>query len=82
MEQDLAKIEISKDLHARLMSLAELDGTSPSDLAQNIIAHHISSQEDFAESERRWQKYKKTGEHLTQEEFLQTLDELIAKSDS
>ena len=56
--------------------MAEENGTSPSNLAQDIISAHIARQEEYAEDERRWQRYKETGEHLTHEEFRAELHKL------
>lgn len=70
-------VSIDRDLKQRLAAIAEREGATVSELAENVLRLHAEeaergeaelAEDDFAEDDRRWAEYLETGESISFEE--------------
>lgn len=77
-------VSIDRDLKQRLAAIAEREGATVSELAENVLRLHAEEAErgeaELAEDERRWAKYVETGESITFEDFMLELDALAEEA--
>ncbi|HWU64368.1 MAG TPA: hypothetical protein VN112_20310 [Ensifer sp.] len=71
---------IDRELSERLSVIAEREGSTVSELAENVLRQHAEEAErlaeEFAEDDRRWARYLETGESISLEDILVDLDTL------
>ena len=70
-------IHLNEAQARRLKAAAEAAGVGPSALALGIIDQVI--QDDWAEDERRFAEYERTGEFISLQEFLRPFEDLLAE---
>ncbi len=67
-------LAIDRELSERLSVIAEREGSTLSELAENVLRQHAEEAErlaeEFAEDDRRWAKYLETGESISLEDIL------------
>ena len=70
-------VSIDRDLKQRLAAIAEREGATVSELAENVLRLHaeeaereeaVTAEDDFSEDDRRWAEYLETGESISFEE--------------
>ncbi len=69
-------LAIDRELSERLSVIAEREGSTLSELAENVLRQHAEEAERLAEDDRRWAKYLETGESISLEDILVELDTL------
>lgn len=70
-------IHLNEEQARRLKAAAEAAGVDPTAYALELIA--LGTQEDWAEDERRFAEYERTGEFISLEEFLRPFEEFLAE---
>ena len=65
-------IHLDEKRAERLQAVAEAAGMSPTEFALGILDSAVSA--DFAEDDRRWAEYKRTGETISVEEAFAAFD--------
>lgn len=73
---------LDPSLRARLVALAERQGTTLSDFAEDVLRAHADDTEraaqELAEDDRRWRRYLSTGEGASAETVREKLQRLAA----
>ncbi|WP_395945050.1 hypothetical protein [Brevundimonas sp.] len=70
-------IHLNEDQARRLKAAAEAAGVDPTAYALELL--DLGTQDDWAEDERRFAEYERTGEFISLEEFLRPFEELLAE---
>ena len=70
-------IHLSDGLARRLKAAAEAAGVDPVDYARQLL--DVAIEDDFAEDDRRWAEYQRTGETVSLEDAIKAFDEAIAR---
>lgn len=70
-------IHLNEEQARRLKAAAEAAGVDPTAYALGIIDQVI--QDDWAEDERRFAEYERTGEFISLQEFLRPFEDLLAE---
>lgn len=77
-------VTIAEDVKVRLQALAGRDGHSVDEMADMVLRSYVDAEEraaiDRAEDDRRWQKYKDSGETIPVEAFRKKLHALAAQA--
>ena len=70
-------IHLNEELARRLKAAAEAAGVDPAVYAHQLL--DVAVEDDFAEDDRRWAEYKRTGETVSLDEAIRSFDEAIAR---
>lgn len=77
-------LQINSDLETRLSLLASRSGVSVSALAEDILRNHADEQErliaEYAEDDKRWQRYESTGETVSASDIQSKLRRLAKEA--
>ena len=67
-ESESSNVTIDPDLKIRLVALASRSGLTLDELTQTVLRRHAEEQEriaaEYAEDEKRWQRYLQTGQSV------------------
>lgn len=77
-------VELDPDLKIRLTALAARSGQTLPELVQAVLRRHADEQEraaaEYADDERRWQRYLQTGQSVPVKTVQARLQGLVAEA--
>ena len=83
-ESESSSVTIDPDLKVRLVALASRSGQTLDELTQIVLRRHADEQEriatEYAEDEKRWQRYLQTGQSVPIQVVRSKLQTLAGKA--
>ena len=82
-------VSIDRELKQRLSAIAEREGSTVAELAESVLRIHAEeaerreaelAEDDFAEDDRRWAEYLKTGESISFDDICLELDTMAQEA--